>query len=70
VAVVLCGHCHGAVAATLGGRPLRAAPGVVNALRLPWEAAPGPMDHDVPPSLAVHILDDDGQFLTYYRTVP
>ncbi|WP_101790519.1 metallophosphoesterase [Nonomuraea indica] len=70
VAALLCGHCHAAVATTLGGRPLRTAPGVVNNLRLPWEEGPGPVDLDVPPSVAVHVLDDDGRFLTYYRIVP
>ncbi|MBN6054002.1 metallophosphoesterase [Nonomuraea sp. RK-328] len=68
VAAVLFGHCHAAVASTLGGRPLRSAPGVVSTTRLPWE--PDLVDLDVPPSLAVHILDDDGDFQTIYRTVP
>ncbi|NUW34428.1 metallophosphoesterase [Nonomuraea sp. SMC257] len=68
VAAILFGHCHAAVASSLGGRPLRSAPGVVNSLRLPWEA--DLVDPDVPPSLAFHILDDDGTFQTTYRTVP
>ncbi|MEV0590151.1 metallophosphoesterase [Nonomuraea cavernae] len=71
IAAVLCGHCHAAVASDFGGRPLRAAPGVVSSLKLPWESGENladDIDYDAPPSLAFHILDG-GRLLTYYRVV-
>ncbi|MFB7605140.1 metallophosphoesterase [Streptomyces gardneri] len=68
----LAGHAHTAAATTFAGRPLLVAPGVVSALRLPWEN-PGPdsphVHLDLPPALAFHILDEDGGLTTHYRTV-
>ncbi|MET7460274.1 metallophosphoesterase [Nonomuraea sp. NPDC005501] len=73
VAAVLCGHCHMAVASTFAGRPLRAAPGVVSALVLPWEEGADAMatcvDYEAPVSLAFHVLDDDGVLTTHYRAL-
>lgn len=69
VAAVLCGHCHAAVASSLGGRPLRAGAGVVSSLRLPWEPGSEPVDLDAPPALAVHVLDEAGTLTTTYRTL-
>ncbi|WP_306326630.1 phosphodiesterase [Streptomyces venezuelae] len=66
----LAGHAHTA-AATFAGRPLLVAPGVVSAIRLPWER-PDTHPHvhlDLPPALAFHVLDDDGRLTTHYRTV-
>ncbi|MER5206498.1 metallophosphoesterase [Streptomyces sp. NPDC002825] len=67
----LAGHAHTAAATTFAGRPLLVAPGVVSALRLPWE---NPTDHPhvhlgLPPALAFHVLDEDGRLTTHYRTV-
>ncbi|MFE7511623.1 metallophosphoesterase [Streptomyces sp. NPDC057540] len=67
----LAGHAHTAAATTFAGRPLLVAPGVVSALRLPWE---NPTDHphvhlDPPPALAFHVLGGDGRLTTHYRTV-
>ncbi|MFI9293241.1 metallophosphoesterase [Streptomyces gardneri] len=68
----LAGHAHTAAVTTFAGRPLLVAPGVVSALRLPWEN-PGPdsphVHLDLPPALAFHILDEDGGLTTHYRTV-
>lgn len=68
----LAGHAHTAAATTFAGRPLLVAPGVVSALRLPWEN-PGPdsphVHLDLPPALAFHVLGDDGRLTTHYRTV-
>ncbi|WP_426367089.1 metallophosphoesterase [Streptomyces sp. E-08] len=68
----LAGHAHTAAATTFAGRPLLVAPGVVSALRLPWEH-PGrenPHVHlDLPPALAFHVLGEDGRLTTHYRTV-
>ncbi|MEX0167638.1 metallophosphoesterase [Streptomyces sp. LMG1-1-1.1] len=68
----LAGHAHTAAATTFAGLPLLVAPGVVSALRLPWEN-PSPEDEHVhltlPPGLAFHILGEDGRLTTHYRTV-
>ncbi len=68
----LAGHAHTAAATTFAGRPLLVAPGVVSALRLPWEN-PGPdsphVHLDLPPALAFHVLGEDGRLTTHYRTV-
>ncbi|MER6942918.1 metallophosphoesterase [Nonomuraea sp. NPDC000554] len=69
VAAVLCGHAHAAVASTFAGRPLLVAPGVVSELRLPWEQGPEVADYDCPPSVAFHMLGDDGRLVTRYRVV-
>ncbi|MFF5764970.1 metallophosphoesterase [Streptomyces tanashiensis] len=68
----LAGHAHTAAATTFAGRPLLVAPGVVSALRLPWESpgAENPHVHlDLPPGLAFHVLGEDGRLTTHYRTV-
>ncbi|MFJ4862834.1 metallophosphoesterase [Streptomyces sp. NPDC088748] len=68
----LCGHAHTAAATTFAGRPLLVAPGVVSALRLPWETRTGPDHHvhlDQPPALAFHVIGDDGRLTTHYRVV-
>ncbi|MFD8975381.1 MULTISPECIES: metallophosphoesterase [unclassified Streptomyces] len=68
----LAGHAHTAAATTFAGRPLLVAPGVVSALRLPWEN-PGPdsphVHLDLPPAVAFHVLAEDGRLTTHYRTV-
>ncbi|OEJ34684.1 metallophosphoesterase [Streptomyces subrutilus] len=68
----LCGHAHTAAATTFAGRPLLVAPGVVSALRLPWERQAGPDHHvhlDEPPAVAFHVLGEDGRLTTHYRVV-
>jgi Icc protein len=72
IVAFLCGHAHTAAATTFAGRPLLVAPGVVSTLRLPWERRADPEDHvalDQPPSLAFHVLDDEGRLTTHYRNV-
>jgi Icc protein len=69
IAAVLCGHAHTAAATTFAGRPLLVAPGVVSTTLLPWERG-DVVDHDLPPAVAFHILDDDGRLTTHYRVVP
>ena len=69
VAAVLVGHAHAAAASTFAGRPLLVAPGVVSTLLLPWEGR-GHLDLELPPSVAFHVLDDDGRLTTHYRVVP
>lgn len=67
----LVGHAHTAAAADFAGRPVRAAPGVVSTLRLPWEPPAGPdaqMHLDRPPGLAFHVLGTDGALVTHFRS--
>ncbi|MEV7616780.1 metallophosphoesterase [Streptomyces sp. NPDC089799] len=68
----LCGHTHTATATVFAGRPLLVAPGVVSALRLPWEQPTGPSPHvhlDLPPAVAFHVVDGGGRLTTHYRIV-
>lgn len=72
VAAVLVGHAHTAAATTFAGRPLLVAPGVVSTLTLPWEGGTTwetCLDYVLPPSLAFHVLDDEGRITTHYRAV-
>jgi len=59
---------QGPAATTFAGLPLLVAPGVVSTVRLPWEGGPV-VDHDQPPMLAFHVLDDDGRLTTHVRAV-
>jgi 3',5'-cyclic-AMP phosphodiesterase len=68
VVAVLTGHAHTAAASTFAGRPCLVAPGVVSTLRLPAERA-GDLDYDLPPAVALHVLDGD-RLTTHYRVVP
>lgn len=69
VVAVLTGHAHTAAASTFAGRPLLVGPGVVSTLLLPWESD-RVVDHDLPPGLAFHVLDDDRRLTTHYRSTP
>ncbi|WP_327590155.1 metallophosphoesterase [Nonomuraea sp. NBC_00507] len=73
VAAVLVGHAHTAAATTFAGRPLLVGPGVISTLKLPWEeGGTSPeicADYDLPPSIAFHVLDDDGRLTTHYRVI-
>ncbi|WP_157244657.1 metallophosphoesterase [Nonomuraea typhae] len=69
VRALLAGHAHTPAATTFAGRPLLVAPGVVSTLRMPWEPAKGVVDLDQPPSLAFHVLDDEGRLTTHYRMI-
>jgi 3',5'-cyclic AMP phosphodiesterase CpdA len=68
VVAVLTGHAHTAAASTFAGRPLIVGPAVTWTLRMPWEGD-DPVDHDQPPGLAFHILDDNRRLTTHYRIV-
>ncbi|MGP4028502.1 phosphodiesterase [Actinomadura sp. 3N407] len=68
VVAVLCGHAHTAAATTFAGRPLLVAPGVVSTLVL-LRPEGDIADHDAPPGLALHVLDDEARLTTHYRTV-
>ncbi len=69
VAGVLVGHNHTMCATTFAGRPCLVGGGVVSSVTLDQE----PMDHiwlDAPPSLAVHLMGDDGRLTTFWRALP
>ena len=73
VPAVLVGHAHMGAATTFAGRPLLVAPGVVSTALLPWEGGTSfetCVDYDLPPSIAFHVLDDEGRMTTYYRVIP
>lgn len=71
VAGLLCGHSHTPAVTTFAGLPLVAAPGVVSTLRMTWEGEEnGPLDYELPPMIAFHILDDEGRLTTHFRVVP
>jgi 3',5'-cyclic AMP phosphodiesterase CpdA len=71
VAAVLCGHSHTPAVTVFAGLPLVAAPAVVSTLRMPWEGtAAGPVDYELPPTLAYHVYDDEGRLTTHFRVVP
>jgi hypothetical protein len=56
-------------ATTFAGRPVLVGGGVVSSITLDQE----PLDHvwlDAPPTLAVHLLRDDGRLTTFWRSLP
>jgi 3',5'-cyclic AMP phosphodiesterase CpdA len=69
VVALLCGHAHTPAASTFAGRPLIVAPGVVSTFRLPFEGGTV-VDLELPPMLALHLLDDERRLTTHYRVVP
>lgn len=65
----LVGHAHTMAATTFGGRPLLIGGGVVSTvpldiepLRIVW--------YDGPPTLAIHLVDDDQRVTTHWRALP
>jgi 3',5'-cyclic AMP phosphodiesterase CpdA len=69
VVAVLVGHNHTMCATTFAGRPCLVGGGVVSGISLDQE----PMDHiwaAAPPSLAFHLLGDDGRLTTFWRALP
>jgi Icc protein len=68
VVAILCGHAHAAAAGTFAGRPVLVAPGIGSTLMLPWESE-DLLDSSRPPSFAFHVLGDDRQLATHYRTL-
>lgn len=74
IAAFLCGHAHTAATTVFAGRPLIVAPGVISTGKLPWEPYAHPADHvyrdEMAPSLAFHVLDDEGRITTHFRSVP
>lgn len=67
---VLVGHAHTAAATTFAGLPVYIAPGVTSTGLLPQEStAWPPVDFELPPGFALHVLSDDGRLSTHARVV-
>ncbi|MGW7437534.1 metallophosphoesterase [Streptomyces sp. NPDC054849] len=68
VVALLCGHAHVAAATTFAGLPLLVGPGVASTVPLPLEGR-DPVDHELAPGLAFHVLDDRRRLVTHYRAL-
>jgi 3',5'-cyclic AMP phosphodiesterase CpdA len=69
VVAVLVGHNHTMCATTFADRPMLVGGGLVSSVTLDQE----PLDHlwlDGPPTLAVHLVGDDGRLTTFWRALP
>jgi 3',5'-cyclic-AMP phosphodiesterase len=69
VVAVLAGHNHTMCATTFAGLPMLVGGGVVSSFTLDQE----PLDHvwlHAPPTMAVHLLRDDGRLTTFWRALP
>ena len=68
VVAVLVGHNHTMCVTTFAGRPALVGGGVVSSVTLDQE----PQDHiwmDAPPTLAVHLIGDDGRLTSFWRAL-
>jgi 3',5'-cyclic-AMP phosphodiesterase len=69
VLATLVGHAHTMAATTYAGLPLLIGGGVVSTV--PLAAEPYPVVwYDAPPSLALHLVDDDQRVTTHWRALP
>jgi 3',5'-cyclic-AMP phosphodiesterase len=69
VVATLVGHAHTMGATTYAGRPLLIGGGVVSTV--PLDAEPYPvLWYDAPPTLALHLLDEDHRLTTHWRALP
>jgi 3',5'-cyclic-AMP phosphodiesterase len=72
VIAVICGHTHGSVATTFGGKPLVVGPGVHSYGQMPLEhGTPGAglIKEDFPPAYATHLIDGR-RMITYFEVCP
>jgi 3',5'-cyclic AMP phosphodiesterase CpdA len=69
VVATLVGHAHTASATTFAGRPQLIGGGVASTV--PLDAEPYPVVWEAgPPTLAFHLLHDDGRLTTHWRALP
>jgi 3',5'-cyclic AMP phosphodiesterase CpdA len=69
VVATLVGHAHTACATTFAGRPLLVGGGVASTV--PLDSEPYPVVWEAgPPTLAFHLLHDDGRLTTHWRALP
>lgn len=64
----LVGHAHTACATTYAGRPMLVGGGIASTVTLDAEDLPF-ITADLPPLLAVHLVDDDRRVVTHWRAV-
>jgi Icc protein len=69
VVATLVGHAHTMAATTYAGRPLLIGGGVVSTVTADAEALPT-LWYDAPPSLALHLVDDEDRVTTHWRALP
>jgi 3',5'-cyclic AMP phosphodiesterase CpdA len=68
-AATLVGHAHTQCATTFAGRPLLIGGGVASTV--PLDAEPFPRIWEAgPPTIAFHLLHDDGRVVTHWRALP
>jgi Icc protein len=68
VVAVLVGHAHTACASTFAGLPVLVGGGAASTVTL--DAEPLPLvTHELGPTFAVHLLGDDGNLVTHWRTL-
>ena len=69
VIATLVGHAHTACATTFAGRPLLIGGGCASTV--PLDSEPYPVVWEAgPPTLAFHLLHDDGRLTTHWRALP
>jgi 3',5'-cyclic AMP phosphodiesterase CpdA len=69
VVATLVGHAHTACATTFAGRPLLVGGGCASTV--PLDQEPYPVIWEAgPPTLAFHLLHDDGRLTTHWRALP
>jgi Icc protein len=69
VVATLVGHAHTACASSFAGRPMLIGGG--SASTVPLDAEPYPVIWEAgPPTLAFHLLHDDGRLTTHWRALP
>jgi 3',5'-cyclic AMP phosphodiesterase CpdA len=69
VVATLVGHAHTASATTFAGRPQLIGGGVASTV--PLDAEPYPVVWEAgPPTIAFHLLHDDGRLTTHWRALP
>jgi 3',5'-cyclic AMP phosphodiesterase CpdA len=69
VVATLVGHAHTACATTFAGRPLLVGGGCASTVPLDNEPYPAVWEAG-PPTLAFHLLHDDGRLTTHWRALP
>jgi Icc protein len=68
VVATLVGHAHTACATTFAGRPLLVGGGSASTVTMDAEAEPRIWE-SAPPTLALHLLHDDGRLTTHWRAL-
>lgn len=72
IRAVLAGHAHSAASTVFAGRPLLVAPSTASVLGAGWELLlpDRVMDYAPDPTIAFHVVAENGSLTTHFRTVP